>query len=248
MFSKYKRRREVMSEEYEKNQERKSDRFGIKFWRILAFVLFVILLVAIIIFQAICFKLKGEKEEAAAVPAIVVSNDTENAEPIVKKYTITNEYLKTTLEKIGELATSKGYIQGVLFVEDGNVAILTKNSYSMIYTAEITAGIDISEIEFEITDTKVIVTLPSAKILNRYIDPNSIQFYDIKKSIFNPVEYSDSIDGLKLAENDLDQKFNTIEILNAADKQAEELIDTMLSDFIKNAEGERNLVIKHKDS
>lgn len=238
-----------MSEDYEKNQERKSDRFGAEFWRMVALVLLLVILLIIIIVQAISyFKLKKEKEELASIPAIVVSNNNENTETVVKKYTITNEYLKTTLEKIGELATSKGYVQGVLFVEDGNVAILTKNSYSMIYTAEITAGIDISEIEFEITDTKVIVTLPSAKILNRYIDPNSIQFYDIKKSIFNPVEYSDSIDGLKLAENDLDQKYNTIEILNAADKQAEELIDTMLSDFIKNAEGERDLVIKHKDS
>lgn len=237
-----------MSEDQEKKTERKSDRFGIKFWRIVAFVLFVILLVAIIIFQAICFKLKGEKEEAAAVPAIVVSNDTENAEPIVKKYTITNEYLETTLEKIGELATSKSYVQGVLFVEDGNYAILTKNSYSMLYTAEITAGIDVSQIEFEMTDTQVIVTLPAAKILNKYIDPNSIQFYDIKKSLFNPVEYSDSIDGLKLAENDLEQKYNSSELLNSADKQAEELVDTMLRDFIKNAEGERNLVIKHKTS
>lgn len=238
-----------MSDEYEKNQEKQQDAYGNEFWKKIAVALIVIFLLVIIAWQAGCyFKLKKENKEAAAVPAIVVSNDVETAEPIVKKYTITNEYLKTTLEKVGELSTSKGYVQGVLFVEDGNVALLTKNSYSMLYTAKITAGIDVSEIEFEMTDKQVIVTLPPAKILNEYIDPNSIAFYDIKKSIFNPVEYSDSVDAIKLAENDIEQNFNVAEIINNADVQAEELVDTMLRDFIKNAEGERDLVIKHSET
>lgn len=236
-----------MPDEYEKNQEKQNDRFGKDFWKNLAFVLLIVILLAVILL--LVYKndeLKNKSEEA--VPAIVVSNDVETAVPIVQQYTITNEYLKTTLKKIGELSTSKGYVQGILFVEDGNVPFLTKNSYSMLYTAEITAGIEVSEIEFEMTDKQVIVTLPPAKILNEYIDPNSIAFYDIKTAVFNPIKYSDSVDAIKLAENDIEQNFNVAEIINNADVQAEELVDTMLRDFIKNAEGERDLVIKHSET
>ena len=237
-----------MSEEY-KGTRNDKEKYGKDFWKNAAIGVAAAFLMLIIALQAIAyFKLKEESKEEAAVPAIVVSNDVENVEPIVKKYTITNEYLKTTLETIGELSSSKGYVQGILFVEEGNIAIINKNSYSMLYTAEITAGIEVSEIEFEMTDKEVIVTLPPAKILNEYIPPDKIAFYDIKKSLFNPVEYSDSIDAIKLAQNDIDQNFNTSEILKNADAQAEELVDTMLRDFIKNAEGERDLVIKHSET
>ncbi|MDE7280098.1 MAG: DUF4230 domain-containing protein, partial [Oscillospiraceae bacterium] len=131
-------------------------------------------------------------------------------------------------------------------VEEGKIPFITKKGFSMLYTGSIKAGIDASQIGIEITDSEVIITVPKAEIQSVTIDPESIQFYDEKKALFNWTELSDSVDGVILAMENIKTQADTDGILERADKQAEYIIRGLLESVVKEAEGERNLkIIRH---
>jgi hypothetical protein len=109
----------------------------------------------------------------------------------------------------------------------------------MRYSAQIKAGIDVNDVEIEVEDDEVNVTVPEADIQSVYVDPNSIVFYDRKMSLFNWNTNEDTIDAVKEAENDALAMINKMALKAEADKQIEEIYTAILSEVI----GDRELKI-----
>ena len=183
------------------------------------------------------------REKTKNTPVSVVMTDKTDTETIIKKFEVTVEYLEKALSDISELSTAELSYTGICTVEEGKIPLITKKGFSMLYTGSIKAGIDASQIGFEITDREVIITIPKAEIQSVKIDPGSIQFYDEKKALFNWTELSDSVDGMILAEENIKTQADTDGILERADKQAEYIVRGLLESVVKEAEGERDLKI-----
>ena len=209
-----------------------------KFFAILLLIIVVILIVTVGILSSMLHKEKEKNE-----PDSVLLQNTTDTETSVKKYEVSVEYLEKALKNISELSTANLTYMGICSVEEGNIPFITKKGFSMLYKGTVKAGIDASKVGVEMTDSKVIVTIPKAEIQTIVIDPSSIQFYDEKKALFNWTELSDATDGIRLAENDIKNQADTDEILNRADTQAEDIVRGLLEDIVKEAEGGRRLEI-----
>lgn len=67
----------------------------------------------------------------------------------------------------------------------------TTKKFILSYDGTIKAGIDLSDVEIEVRDNDVTVTLPEAEILAHEIDADSVEIFDEKTSIFNPFTIED---------------------------------------------------------
>ena len=108
----------------------------------------------------------------------------------------------------------------------------TKYKYAVAYNGTVTFGIDFDKIEVkEDSDKKqIIVRLPSIKITDTYVDPNSIVAIYLEDKKAN-TEFS-FIDRRKECDDDLRNKANTDErVLNMAQKTAQSTINNLLKPF-----------------
>ncbi|MDE5993329.1 MAG: hypothetical protein K2G87_09820 [Oscillospiraceae bacterium] len=75
------------------------------------------------------------------------------------------------------------------------------------------------------------------------VDTDSIVFADVKKALFNWTTLEDGIDGIKIAEKELNLQAYEDDIVTKADERAEDIIRSLLEDIVKEADGERQLKI-----
>lgn len=203
----------------------------------------LIFLTAVSVISAVVLGNLLHAEKTKNIPTSVVMTEKTETETIIKKFEVTVEYLEKALSDISELSTAELSYTGICTVEEGKIPFITKKGFSMLYTGSIKAGIDASQIGIEITDSEVVITVPKAEIQSVVIDPDSIQFYDEKKALFNWTELRDSVDGIILAEENIKTQADTDGILERADKQAEYIVRGLLETVVKEAEGERDLKI-----
>ncbi len=149
---------------------------------------------------------------------------------------ITSAEVSERLESVSELTTEKIIYQGYIRYEEGDIPFLTKKSYSMTYTAEIEAGIDVSEIEVTEKNDKVYVKIPKSEVQRVYVDPDSIEFYDESYAIFNWESKEDGVDAVSNAEADAKENASIDTLKEEADKHAKDLIEGLLSDAIGDGE------------
>ncbi len=153
---------------------------------------------------------------------------------------ITTDYITGKLAVISELNTAEMTYTGVVKYEDGNIPFITKTGFTMIYTATVKAGIDMSQIKVSISDTAVTLTMPETEIRTVYIDPNSIDFYDESFALFNWSNKEDIPTAIAAAENDVRTNADTNSLIEKSREQTEKLIRALLEDAI----GDKQLVIK----
>lgn len=157
-----------------------------------------------------------------------------------KQPKITTAYISGKIESVSDLTTAELQYQGIVMYSDGNVPFLTQKGFTMIYTAHIRAGIDISKIKIEISDEKVVITIPDAQIQSVDVDSDSIQFYDERYALFNWTEKEDVTQAMSAAKKDAAANANVEELIDSANEQTEMLIRNILSGGI----GDRELEIK----
>ena len=104
----------------------------------------------------------------------------------------------------------------------------------MTYTAKVTAGVDFSQAEVKESDNQVTVKLPAAKIQTITIDPDSIEFSDIKKALFNRASKEDAIEAEKIADEDIRASMDKKELLNTATIQAREMVKEIMTPALAN--------------
>lgn len=148
-------------------------------------------------------------------------------------------YLNTALKEASELTTAKLRINGLVDFKDTGIIILNRSDFTMRYTAEISAGIDMSKVVISNDDVdhenkKIVVKIPKATVFkpNVYHGDKYIKFYDEKLALFNVNEKEDLSKALTLAEDDAKKEAVNSGLLKLADKQSEVLIKGILSDAL----------------
>lgn len=144
-----------------------------------------------------------------------------------------------------ELTTAKLNYSGYRVYEDEGISFFTKANFLMVYDATVRAGIDVNEVKVEVENDKRIIwiTIPSAKIQEVKVDPNSIKYFDEKFTLFNFNEKEDANKALAEAELVAEKKAASFGILELADKQSEALIKGIIEDIIP-----KDYVIKVRDN
>lgn len=157
-----------------------------------------------------------------------------------RKPDITNTYISSKLETVSNLTTAELTYNGLIHYEEGDIPILTKKSFSMVYRAEIKAGVDLSRVRPIITDTEVVLMVPEVEIQDIDIDETSIKFYDEQVALFNWTEKEDTLDAMAAAKADVEEQVNLTELKAKARAQTE----TLLKGLFEGTIGERQLRIQ----
>ena len=155
---------------------------------------------------------------------------------------ITNTFISEKLEAVSELTTAKLTYTGLVRYTEGNIPFLTKKEFNMLYRAGVRAGIDLSQANIDVTDSDVKLTLPKAEIQEISVDADSIQFYDESFALFNGEKREDTVEALKVAEEDVRENGNMEELMAEAQEQTEILLTGFLDELI----GDRTLVISYR--
>lgn len=152
--------------------------------------------------------------------------------------------LMERLEESSELTVEKNYYTGIARFSEGTVPLINKNGFSMKYEAEINAGFNLEEVTIEVTDEAVVVTVPKAEILSINIDPDSLEFYDNKTSLFKTDRKEATKKALQEAQKDAEENATRKGLLEAADKRAEVIFKGILEGGV----GGRDIIVLQKDS
>lgn len=153
---------------------------------------------------------------------------------------ITTSYISGKIDSISELTTAEMEYRGLVVYSDGNIPFLTQKGFSMIYTARVRAGIDVSQIDVNVTEEQVIITVPKAAIQSVEVDPDSIEFYDEKHALFNWSDKEDVVDTLSLAKEDAEANADGTELIEKANAQTISILQKILEGSI----GDKELVIQ----
>lgn len=157
-----------------------------------------------------------------------------------KEPELTSAFVSGKLEAVSELTTARLTYTGLIKYTEGKIPFLTKNSFSMIYTARVRAGIDIRMAEVDVQEDQVVITLPECEVQSVEIDESSIEFYDEQWALFNRTEKEDVIDMVAAAKADVSEKADMESLIQNARVQTEHIVRGLLEDVI----GERTLVIQ----
>lgn len=145
-----------------------------------------------------------------------------------KNVNIDEKGITAKLEKCNDLASARYDYNGLIKYEDGKYTFLTKTGFSMIYSAYIKAGVDLSEADVSVDGNRVSVILPKSKIMDVVVDEDSLEFYDKKFALLNRRDESDTKEALKAAKEDAESCAKEDGILELADKHVVELVEGLL--------------------
>lgn len=161
---------------------------------------------------------------------------------VEKKVKVTTEFVEEHLSDIGELATVEAQYMGILQVEDEDgISFINKTGYSMLYTIEAKCGIRFEDIQVNVTEDEVLVTLPEPQVLSRHADGKTLQFFDEKWALFKSNELNDVPDAVAMAEEDFDQQKDKIQqYLELAKQRAITSVHSLLEGII----GDKKLTVK----
>ena len=142
---------------------------------------------------------------------------------------LTNEVVVKQLEKIQDLTTAKETDYGFEKYEDGGIAFLNKKQFTMFYTYEVRAGVDLAKAQIKIDkDSKTVsITLPAPKIQSVAVNPDSLRFFDKSDSFFNAADVEDTKAALDDAKKKTEARLDRTQLLKIANKQAKDVIERL---------------------
>ena len=138
--------------------------------------------------------------------------------------------IQEQLSDCSELATAKLDYRGLVRYENGDIDFITKKAFTMVYDAEVRAGVDLAQARVEVSGNAITVSLPAPQLLGIEIDPNSLEFYDSSFALFNWENKQDTAEALK-AQQDAEGKVNQANMLEQAKAQAHTLVENLLKPF-----------------
>ena len=149
---------------------------------------------------------------------------------------ITSALLGQRLNAIQELATQEyhytnmGRFQNQLDFYGWKVPFTTK-SFIVAYDGVIKAGVDLSELQVEVSGKTISVTLPEGKILSHDIDEESLEVFDETKNIFNPIQIEDYTGFTADQKASMEERAIDEGLLTAASERARTVVEEFLSAF-----------------
>lgn len=174
----------------------------------------------------------------AVAVCIAVMNMKQEKDPV------TENVIMGKIESSSELTSAKLIYTGLKHYSDGKIPFLTQEAFSMTYSATIRAGIDLDHLDVDVTDSRVVITVPEVEIQEINVDEDSIQFYDKKFALFKGDSKEDVITAIKEIKQEIEAKPELEELKTEAKRQTEILFHSLFDDTI----GDRELVIKFDES
>lgn len=160
--------------------------------------------------------------------------------------TVSAVSIEERLSKCSDLTTARLNYRGLIRYSEGDIKYLTQKSFSMIYDASITAGIDLSQAEVTLDDTSIKVVLPQPTIQSIIIDPDSLEFYDEKAALFNWTEKQDTQKAMSYAKEDASAKAEQVDLLTQASEQAESVVTNLLLPFTEDSKTPYTVTVTFK--
>lgn len=160
--------------------------------------------------------------------------------------TVSAVSIEERLSKCSDLTTARLDYRGLIRYSEGDIKYLTQKSFSMIYDASITAGIDLSQAEVTLDDTSIKVVLPQPTIQSIIIDPDSLEFYDEKAALFNWTEKEDTQKAMSYAKEDASAKAEQVDLLTQASEQAESVVTNLLLPFTEDSKTPYTITVTFK--
>lgn len=145
-----------------------------------------------------------------------------------KEPQISSTAIEAKLEKCSELATARLDYHGLVQYSEGEIPLINKKGFSMIYDAEIRAGIDLSQAKVSVSGKTIRITLPEASIQTITVNPDTLEFYDSQYALFNWTNKEDVTTAMEYAKQDAQTRAGSTELLAQAKEQAETVIETLL--------------------
>ena len=158
-----------------------------------------------------------------------------------KKPALSAEKLTEQLVACSDLTAAEIIYNGVVRFEEDGIPLINENSFLMMYSARVKAGIDVSQVKINVTSNKVVVTLPEVVVQDLIIDTDTLEFYDVSTSLFNPTQQSDVVVAVNYAKDDVRKNADIPGLLAKAKEQTESLIRGLFSEVV----GDRELVIRY---
>lgn len=160
--------------------------------------------------------------------------------------TVSAVSIEERLSKCSDLTTARLDYRGLIRYSEGDIKYLTQKSFSMIYDATITAGIDLSQAEVTLDGTSIKVVLPHPTIQSIVIDPDSLEFYDEKAALFNWTEKEDTQKAMSYAKEDASAKAEQVNLLTQASEQAESVVTNLLLPFTEDSKTPYTVTVTFK--
>ncbi len=175
------------------------------------------------------------------VVAIVAVKDmvTGHGEPEV-----TSSFVTEKLEECSDLTSAELTYRGLIQFKDGDIPFLTQKAFQMLYTADVSAGIDLSQVQVEVDRAQVRISLPPVEVREPVVDPSSIEFFDEQKALFNWETKADAVDAVRYAQEDVLAHGDVDALKAKAKSQAETLVRGLFEGVI----GGRELVVSFREA
>lgn len=151
------------------------------------------------------------------------------------KAELTNTVVSRQLETMQDLTTAREKDYGFEEFSEGNIAHVNQKKFTMFYSYEIRAGVDLSKAKIAVdNDNHVIsITLPKADLQSVSVEPDSLRFFDEQTSLFNDAEVSDTAAALQDAKKTAANKATKSDLLKEADKQAKKVVQNAYAQIAK---------------
>lgn len=152
---------------------------------------------------------------------------------------VTTEFVMARLESASDLTTARLIYSSVSDYEEGSVPIVNRSAFSMFYSATVAAGINVTDIVPEVTDTQVILKLPACVVRDVNIDSSSIRFFNQESGWFTQYGEREQVREALVQASEEVRHQDMSELLDLADEQLEDVMRGLFESTI----GERELVI-----
>ena len=148
---------------------------------------------------------------------------------------ITTTVVSRQLQTMRDLTTAKETDYGFEEFSEGKVSYVNKKKFTMFYSYEIRAGVDLSKAKIAVDNEArtISITLPQAELQSVSVDPDSLKFFDVENSLFNGNNVTDTADALKEAKAAASNKANKSELLQEANDQAVEIVEKAYAPIAK---------------
>ncbi|MCI9473746.1 MAG: DUF4230 domain-containing protein [Flavonifractor sp.] len=147
---------------------------------------------------------------------------------------ITTDLIGQQLAGVQELSTVEYFYTNMGRFENqldfyGWAVPLTRKSFIVSYDGTIKAGINLADIDLQVSGTTVTVTLPPAEILAHEIPEDSIEVFDETHNIFNPIQISDYTGFTRDQKEEVETKAVENGLLEEAARRAQAVVKSLLS-------------------
>lgn len=161
---------------------------------------------------------------------------------------VTSDLISKKLTTINELATVDYIYTNMGKFEDVNnfygwEVPFTKKAFIVSYDGEIKAGIDMKKVKVSVEDRKITIDLPDPTIFSHSIDNSSLQLFDEKSYLFNPLKIKDYTTFVEKEKVKVEKDAIENGLYHEADKKAREAI-TNLVDIFNTSQEEYKVVFQ----